>query len=458
LIPKIIHHCWFGGDKHPALYKKCRKTWEKHCPDYKFMYWDEKNSPMDHPFIKASYEAKKYAFVSDYIRLWVLIKFGGIYMDIDMLLLHPLDDLLNNACFLGEQVKGSINASIIGVIPNHNFLSECLKEYDKIIFNHENLDDIAIPVILTNIYNNYTNKEEIKIFSPNYFYPYPLKARTDGILNYWQFVKNESYTVHLWNASWIPEIESIRNQTYQNWECIIVNDGSKDNTIEIANFYCNVDDRIKLLNIENGGLSNARNIGIKHSHGAYILPLDADDKILPSYMEKAISILIHKKEIAIVLSDAKYFGEMSGNVPLNDFSSERLHFDNSFFPSSMFRRQDYNQTNGYDTRLYSFEDWDFWLSLIENGGQIYKIPEVLFCYRVRKNSMLRTLNIADREYLFELIVAKHPKIYNRYYKRLIPILYERFLYKKELDQYKNSSSYRIGNFLLSPIHYFKKVK
>lgn len=91
MIPKIIHYCWFGGNSLPSDVLKCIKTWEKYCPDYEIKRWDESNFDVNsHPFIKAAYESKAWAFVSDYARLKVVYENGGIYLDTDVELLKNL--------------------------------------------------------------------------------------------------------------------------------------------------------------------------------------------------------------------------------------------------------------------------------------------------------------------------------------------------------------------------------
>ena len=96
-IPKVIHYCWFGGHEKPKLINKCLETWKRYLKDYEIMEWNEENFNIDIcSFTKEAYEDKKWAFVSDYCRLWVLYNYGGIYLDTDIEILKPLDDLLDN--------------------------------------------------------------------------------------------------------------------------------------------------------------------------------------------------------------------------------------------------------------------------------------------------------------------------------------------------------------------------
>ena len=102
MIPKIIHYCWFGPNKLNNTAINCIKSWKKNLPDYQIKLWNEKNVNLDIPFVNKAYAANKYAFVSDYIRLWAIYNEGGIYLDTDMLVLKSLDPFLNYSCFLGK--------------------------------------------------------------------------------------------------------------------------------------------------------------------------------------------------------------------------------------------------------------------------------------------------------------------------------------------------------------------
>ena len=103
MIPKVFHYCWFGGNPLNAMAEKCIESWKKHCPDYEILRWDESNFDVNsNSFVKEAYEQKKWAFVSDYVRLWVLYNFGGIYLDADVELLKNIDSLLD----LGDVITG----------------------------------------------------------------------------------------------------------------------------------------------------------------------------------------------------------------------------------------------------------------------------------------------------------------------------------------------------------------
>lgn len=216
-------------------------------------------------------------------------------------------------------------------------------------------------------------------------------------------------------------LDSVLAQTYQNWECIIINDGSTDYSEQIAQTYCNKDSRIHYYNQDNQGLSMARNNGIRHCHGDYILPLDADDIIYPEYIALAVAVLDERSEIKIVYCRAEFFGARTGEWKLQPFSLQTLLANNCIFCSAMYRRKDYDATKGYNTNMrYGWEDWDFWLSMLEHGGAAYLIPKILFRYRKKEQSMLVDLEKDDNKtaILYKQVVQNHPLLYYNEYLRL----------------------------------------
>lgn len=109
MIPKIIHYCWFGGGELPQMQKKCIESWKKFCPDYEIKEWNESNYDVHKvPYISEAYDAGKMAFVSDYARLDIIYKHGGIYLDTDVEIIKSLEPLLEHTCFLGAERDGIV--------------------------------------------------------------------------------------------------------------------------------------------------------------------------------------------------------------------------------------------------------------------------------------------------------------------------------------------------------------
>lgn len=178
-------------------------------------------------------------------------------------------------------------------------------------------------------------------------------------------------------------IESALVQTYKNLEIIVVDDASSDNSRELIENYTNQNENIKFIkNSKNQGASYSRNIAIENACGEYILPLDADDKIHPSYVEKAVKILEENHKIGIVYCDAELFGAQEGKWMLQEYNKDSFIFANCIFCSALFRKEVWEKAGKYNENMKSgYEDWDFWLSIVELGYEVYKIPEILFYYR-----------------------------------------------------------------------------
>lgn len=144
MIPKVIHYCWFGHSKLPKKAKRCIASWRKFLPDYEIKEWNEDNFDVNIiPYTAEAYKAKKYAFVSDYARFWILYHYGGVYFDTDVEVIKPMNDLINNGAFMGAETsveRGQrlyVNPGIgLGAEPNHVFLKECMDLYNNLIFKY----------------------------------------------------------------------------------------------------------------------------------------------------------------------------------------------------------------------------------------------------------------------------------------------------------------------------------
>lgn len=178
-------------------------------------------------------------------------------------------------------------------------------------------------------------------------------------------------------------IESVKNQTYSDWELIVIDDGSDDEeTVKIIESI--EDDRITVLHTEHLRPAGARNYGIKNAKGKYILPVDSDDKIDPTYMEKAVKIIESDEKLGVVYCEADLFGEKSGKWDLPAYSFEKMVLDNVVFVTALFYREDWEKLGGFNTNMAAgMEDYDFWLGILGLGREIYQIPEILFHYRIK---------------------------------------------------------------------------
>lgn len=202
-------------------------------------------------------------------------------------------------------------------------------------------------------------------------------------------------------------VNSVLRQTFSDVEIIIVNDGSTDPvTNEILSDIAWP--KTKVILTDNQGLAAARNNGIAKAAGQYILPLDADDVIEPTYIEKAADLLDREPKLGIVYCKARLFGTVDMEWSLQSYSLENILQDNVIFCSAMFRRSDWEAVGGYDTGMvYGWEDYEFWISLIERGRGVYQLPEVLFGYRVAGDSMVRSKEKAQKIAMFKRVYQRH---------------------------------------------------
>lgn len=210
---KVIHYCWFGGKPLPKMARKCIKSWKKYLPEYEIKQWDESNFDINVcPFVKEAYEKKKWAFVSDYARIYALYKEGGIYFDTDMEVKKNIDFLLDKEIFMGKEDSGYFATAVIGVKEKENgHIKEILDFYDKFEhFDENRVYEYANPIIITNIFKKYdmqVTKEKIEVYD-NCIYIYPRDYFCPLSYNY----QNNEFTdntcmIHYFNGTWTPKNE-----------------------------------------------------------------------------------------------------------------------------------------------------------------------------------------------------------------------------------------------------------
>lgn len=206
-IPKVIHYCWFGHGKMSALTEKCIKSWKRYCPDYEIVCWNEENYDFSvNRYAKEAYEAGKWAFVSDYARLKILYDKGGIYLDTDVELLKPLDELVKDGGFMGFDEKGIVATGLgFACEKGNELVGELLKDYDNIPFlkadgsydttpcpdrNKETLIRLGMDLACTN-----------QLFMGIRFLPCDYLCPMDYFTGKKTITKN-TYSIHHYSASW----------------------------------------------------------------------------------------------------------------------------------------------------------------------------------------------------------------------------------------------------------------
>ena len=221
MIPKIIHYCWFGHNPLPDMAVRCIESWRKFLPDYEIKVWDETNFDVNMvPYTKEAYAQKKYAFVSDYARFWILYNYGGLYFDTDVEVIKPLDEVINRGAFMGceqdyrlatngivEQGNGvAVNPGLgIGAEAGMPIIKEILDKYATYQFLHAdgslNLKTVVAYTteLLTSKGLEVTN--EIQCVDGVYIYPKEYFGPKDYDVN----VTKNTLTIHHYNASWRDE-------------------------------------------------------------------------------------------------------------------------------------------------------------------------------------------------------------------------------------------------------------
>lgn len=257
-------------------------------------------------------------------------------------------------------------------------------------------------------------------------------------------------------------LQSVLNQTYANWECIIVNDGSPDNTKEVGENWIKKDRRFKYIEKHNGGLSSARNAGIKVSQGEFILPLDADDFIHEKFLEKLVPELENDNSSAIVTCYSKFFVDNKTNIvhELKPSGStyRALMFENNIIATSLYRKSCWELAGGYDeTMKNGFEDWEFWISILKRNWNFKVVEEFLFFYRKSKKSMLldtlQNHRISNMEYVFN----KHKEIYKDNFENTIKYMFYLLnLYQNKNNKLESSKEFKLGKAIINPIKKLKK--
>lgn len=216
---------------------------------------------------------------------------------------------------------------------------------------------------------------------------------------------------------------SVITSDYLSLEIIIVDDGSQDDSVKVAQQLSEKYTIVKAIQQKNQGPATARNNGIRMANGNFILPLDADDLISKDYISRAIHEL-QDETVKLVYCNAEFFGEKIGEWKLKSFSLNSLAKDNMIFCSAVYRKKDWEAAGGYDERMtWGWEDWEFWISLLKNGGKVVKLPITGFYYRVRKNSRRKSTNKEAKEKTIHLINSKHKEFVYKYLKG--PLHYQR---------------------------------
>ncbi len=212
MIPKIIHYCWFGHGEMPELAFKCIDSWKKYLPDYEIQLWNEENFDVNAiPYTKEAYEARKYAFVSDYARFWILYKYGGLYFDTDVEVINPLNDIIEKGSFMGFENNEPLTTGVapglgLGVEAGNSLYKEIKEYYEREHFMNEdgsrNLKTVVsrvTDILIENglkVDNCFQTVRGVNIYPYDFFCPIRV---SDGKLT----ITANTVSIHHYAASWV---------------------------------------------------------------------------------------------------------------------------------------------------------------------------------------------------------------------------------------------------------------
>lgn len=212
MIPKVIHYCWFGNAEKPKKVQKCIASWRKFCPDFEIVEWNEQNFDVNmNGYTKMCYDEKKYAFLSDYARLYIVEKHGGIYFDTDVELIKPIDFLLNNEAYIGFETPDYAQTGLgFGSVAHGKAVRAMLDEYDMLLDgNHgvitcPKLNTDALLKLGLRLGGELQNIDGTLVLPADYLNPY---GSTTGIMN-----KTENtVSIHWYSGSWMSKGQHIRS-------------------------------------------------------------------------------------------------------------------------------------------------------------------------------------------------------------------------------------------------------
>lgn len=200
MIQKKIHFCWYGGRALPAVYERCVESWSRIMPDFEVVRWDESNTDFDNDFLVDHYSRKNWAFVSDFVRLRVVHRYGGIYLDADVEAVQSFSPLLDRAMFIGEEARGRITTGVFGAGPGHPFLRAMMEEMERI--HAARSPYLIAPELACRVFEA-GEWPDISIMPRESFYPYnPYDPERPSDILMFSDVKPSTYSIHHWGKAW----------------------------------------------------------------------------------------------------------------------------------------------------------------------------------------------------------------------------------------------------------------
>ena len=209
MIPKVIHYCWFGNNPKTELIEFCIASWKNYLPDYEIFEWNEQNFDLEkNEFVKTAFKHKKWAFVSDYVRAYVLFHHGGIYLDSDVEIKQNLDQFLKHGAFSGFEKPGFPFTALWASQKNHIWAKRVVKYYDDLKEFSEQTNTIIVSKLLVDEFGANPNEDRIQVLKndivifPSHFFCLDL---------------NQNYATHHFDGSWLQEKVPYKNLLHRNF-------------------------------------------------------------------------------------------------------------------------------------------------------------------------------------------------------------------------------------------------
>lgn len=325
-----------------------------------------------------------------------------------------------NSHIIAKIIRDNINGYIVTKSEPQSLLNSLL----KIVFNNQILQKMK--QFMTQLNSQWVKTESATISPTVNEHVKPLVSIIIPCYNHEKFI--------------IQTLYSVISQTYDHWECIVVNDGSTDNSSSLIQNFINDHSKfsIKLVSKENGGSSSARNCAVANSRGEWILPLDGDDLLAPIALEVFIKKAL-EFSCDIVFPNTQVFGHQVFTSIQGPFDIKLLMQANRLPYCSLYHRRVYDAVGGYNENQYSYEDWNFWIGAAKLGFKGVSADHILFFYRTLNKSKY-TMALKNHDKIVSQIIENHAELYpaeivsnaKAYLKE--HGYYNSILYRKKMEQ------------------------
>jgi GT2 family glycosyltransferase len=411
-----------------------------------------------------------YAHKADIIRLEVLLEYGGIYLDADVVTLRPFGDVMDSECTLGQEGQDRMFLSrkvglcngVVAAAPNATFLRLWYEEYRMFDQEKWNFHSVQLPQKIASAQPEIVSQRSFDTFH----WPLWDSAGMDLMMDSFEYNYTNNLAVHVWNhgmarsryndfaipwcfechstlvsmmRSYVPDplfsvvmpchnqahlvaeaLDSVLAQAIPSWEIIVVDDKSPDQCGSVAEAWgrqkLSREQQTRLRVVVNGqnlGLAESRNTAIRLARGVWICALDADDKIGPDYFSAASTAMSKRPDLQLIYSNQRFFGGSSWLWEVPDFATETATVSGPLPVMSLYRREVWVAAGGYSSALpWGNEDYDFWLKLVELGVRHEKLEGAHVLYRYKWFSGMQRESESYTQEERAMLHSRHSLLYH----------------------------------------------